>query len=144
MKLLALDPASAKCGADAIPLLRLVLPLPPPEYCLNSRTHWAVKHKVNQEAQDIVRAALLETGQAGVRVVQPRALVTFRFPTKGRRDHDNFIPRLKPYWDALVTAGVLRDDDITTLGWPAYRHEYGQPGAVVIEIFEEGDTQERA
>jgi len=28
---------------------------------------------------------------------------------------------MKPYFDALITAGVLSDDSLDVIGWPEYR-----------------------
>jgi len=118
--------------------LILSLPLPPKEYCLNSRTHWAVKANVNNEAQAVAVACLLEGGwrPGSVCFNRPTATVLFHFPTRTIRDHDNFIPRMKPFWDALVAAEVLLKDDVDHLGWPIYSHVYDKPGRVVLTLRE--------
>lgn len=118
--------------------LIITLPLPPAEYSLNSRSHWAVKQNVNREAQDAVVVALNQLGW--VKWDKPirfgRAIVIFELPNRKVRDHDNMIPRCKPYWDGLVKAGVIYKDDITYLGWPEYSHNYTKPGKLVIHIEE--------
>jgi Holliday junction resolvase RusA-like endonuclease len=76
----------------------------------NGRVHWARRHEAKREAAHRVACeALLRR----VVPVNGPVRITFRwiFPTAGRHDLDNLIATAKPLIDALVTAGLLEDDD---------------------------------
>lgn len=62
------------------------------------------------------------------------------FPTAGRHDLDNLIATAKPLIDALVTAGILQDDDSRhVVGISAeVRVEKGRR-ALVVEIAPAGE-----
>ncbi|MCH8275795.1 MAG: hypothetical protein IH851_13515 [Armatimonadetes bacterium] len=42
------------------------------------------------------------------------ARLTFHFPDRRRRDHDNLAASFKSAWDGFVDAGLLVDDDRIT------------------------------
>ena len=94
-------------------MLRLELPLPPPELSPNAGKKWNV-HKINritQKAQSDTIAYVREQMPRGVPLEQATVTMTFVVPTRGRRDLDNLIAAAKPYKDGLVLAGVIVDDD---------------------------------
>lgn len=111
--------------------------LPPASYSPNSRASWAKKRGAggdNNRVLDDVRVLVLEAGWDKQVFPAARCWMTFHFPTKAERDHDNFVARSKPIWDALVTLGVLAKDNIDVIGWPTYGHKYSKPEQTVIEI----------
>lgn len=76
----------------------------------NGRVHWARRAEAKRAvARHIAAAAVLQ----GIGAVDGPVRVSFRwvFPTNGRHDIDNLIATSKPIIDALVTAGILEDDD---------------------------------
>lgn len=76
---------------------------------VGSRQHWAVAHREKKRWEDIWIALLLEAGvPKGMGNVCINA--TLYFPTKRRRDAENYRPALsKPLADALV--GIWIPDD---------------------------------
>lgn len=47
-----------------------------------------------------------------------KVVIAIVVPTKGRRDTDNGTASMKPIMDAMVTAGVIVDDDYEHIGQP--------------------------
>ncbi len=118
--------------------LTITLPyLPPDSYSPNNRGSWAEKRGRqgdNNRVSEDVWALVKETGWDEKPMVAARVWVTFHFPTRGRRDPDNFTARCKPIFDALVKAMVLEGDSVDVIGWPTYGHVYSKPPQTVIEI----------
>ena len=108
--------------------------LPPREFSRNSRVHWSVLHRVQNQVTDDMLALLLESGW---RHQEPpdRSVVSIEvvLPDKRRRDADNLITSCKPLLDALVKLGVLSDDSIHAIGFPQYTWRY-EKGISATEI----------
>lgn len=125
------------------PVLTLVLPsLPPTEYSANySRgQHWANKQEATQAAHDEIIAEVRNQGWHREPLQHARISVLFYLPDRRKRDSGGLIERFKPWLDALTVkcgGDVIQDDDLATIGWPTYRHEYRarQPGTQ-IEIYQ--------
>ena len=118
--------------------LRFTVPyLPPASYSPNSRVKWTAKRGKkgdNHRVLEDVRVLVLEAGWDQKIIPVANIEVTFHFPSRIRRDHENFIARCKPIFDALVRLGVLPDDHIDLIGWPRYGHIYTSPPATIIDI----------
>ena len=126
--------------------------MPPAEYAMNNSSgrSWHAQ-RGKRGAKETAYAAVLQAAQAagwrpGQQFQHPRLRVTFCLPNHIRRDHDGLVQRCKPYYDALTEPqgqknglGIIKDDCLDVMGWPTYRHLYGKPGYVLIEI-EEEDT----
>ena len=127
--------------------------MPPASYSPNNRQHWTIR-RGTQGSDDLlwdllVKAALqkIEPLPEGWPMRLATVQVEFRFPGrvwrpeigeggKMRRDADNYTPRMKPVFDALVAHGVLIDDNIDVIGWPHYSHMYTTPKGITITIIE--------
>lgn len=119
--------------------LTIVLPyLPPESYSPNSRVSqgWQKRGRQgdNNRVSEDVWALVREVGWDEEPMAAARVWVTFHFPTRHRRDPDNFTARCKPIFDALVKAKVLEGDAVDNIGWPTYGHIYSKPEQTVIEI----------
>jgi Holliday junction resolvase RusA-like endonuclease len=97
------------------------------------KRHWSVyaKHKKN-----CVRWAFIATVGSGLRGCTTRRRVTFISYRKRMLDTDNLSGGLKALRDALVEAGVLRDDSPTWATFtydqkPASESPTGQPCTVI-------------
>jgi Holliday junction resolvase RusA-like endonuclease len=96
--------------------MRIEIPcLPPPELRGNARTHWAKKYQASQALKALTIGALMSQYQSYPLYDRAIAKVKFIVATKRRRDGDNWLIGLKPVWDALVWAKLLKDDDAETL-----------------------------
>ena len=96
---------------DSLDKIRIELPyLPPASFSPNSRVHWAVRSKDGKMAKEdvyyLLRAQCTTIPQLKVVALKYTIVV----PDNRRRDYDNFISRTKPITDALVAAGLLKDD----------------------------------
>lgn len=127
-------------------ILRLTLPyLPPAEYGANRArgAAWQRQFRVSHGkggAVDTIIALVNETGWHGPPMQKAVLRITFYLPDKRRRDGMMLLERCKPWFDGLVYrggAGVIKDDDLGTIGFPVPAWEYrkGQPGTT-IEIQE--------
>jgi hypothetical protein len=115
--------------------LTITLPyLPPKSFSPNARLHWTGKVGDRRSIQDDVRMLIREAGWDGETWLAVKAWVTFHFPSKHRRDPDNFASRMIPVWNALVREGLLADDNVDVIGWPSYSHVYTKPEATIITI----------
>ena len=116
--------------------------LPPAEYSPNrSRGRaWQAKQRAahgKRGAVDEIGALVNEQGWNHPPLERATVRITFGLPDRRRRDADGLQARMKPYFDSLVTAGVLRDDDLETIGWPIYQHEYTpRRPATTIEVLD--------
>lgn len=90
-----------------------ILDTPPSINTNKVRSHWRGFHKAKREWQDAIEKMLMVSS-----VPRPipssgpvQATVLLHFPTKRRRDSENFRPVLsKALGDALVNGGWLVDD----------------------------------
>jgi Holliday junction resolvase RusA-like endonuclease len=86
---------------------------------LNSRVHWSKRYslskKAGSEVANLVKSEL--SGWTCGEDPMDRARISLQFHTKGTRkhDYDNLLSACKAYFDGLVQAGVLVDDDVDHL-----------------------------
>lgn len=93
----------------------VILPLPPralsPNRPAGSRggrfAKAAAAKKYRMQARRATEAAGVETGPWELASVT----AAFYFATRRRRDQDNAMAMLKPAYDGIVDAGLVRDDD---------------------------------
>ena len=119
--------------------LRIEIPcLPPAEYGANrSRgAAWQRQFRVSRGKRGAVEqivALVKEQGWQGPPMTRARVSVHFQLPDRRRRDPGMLQERMKPYFDGLVEAGVIEDDDLATIGWPVYSHSLHprQPGTII-------------
>ena len=123
--------------------LRIELPcLPPAEYSANrSRgAAWQRNYRVshgNRGAVEQIVALVKEQGWEGPPMERARIYCIFYLPDRRRRDGLSLWERSKPWFDGLVEAGVIRDDDLLTISFPTAWGIYrkGEPGTA-IEVVE--------
>ena len=121
--------------------LRLELPsLPPVEYSANrSRgVAWQRQYRVshgNRGAVDEIVALVREQGWQGPPMQRAEVAVTFYLPNRRRLDGLALWERMKVWIDGLVQGEnpVLKDADLTTIGFPTATWEYrkGRPGTLI-------------
>ncbi len=90
--------------------------LPPVEYSLNWRGHWAQRYKAGGVYGNAVFYSAVDARnrlQEGVHLPFTKAKLdlVFVFPEYRRRDKDNLLARFKPGLDAIVRADLIIDDD---------------------------------
>ena len=109
--------------------LHLELPcLPPAEYSANrSRgAGWERLYRISRGRRGAVEeiiALVKEQSWQGPPMEKARVSVHFQLPDRRRRDPGALQERVKPWFDGLVEAQVIVDDDLRTIGWPSYTHE---------------------
>jgi len=115
-------------------LVRITLPLPPPELRSNARCHWAAKaratRKYRADAYVLTRVAM---GSERHMLKDATGAVTFLFGDHRSRDRINLNMSLKAAIDGMVDAGLLLDDRWLTLLPPSIGYDKYNP-RVVIEI----------
>lgn len=83
----------------------------------NARCHWAVKAKANKrartEAWAAAQVAMYEANEKGG-WTEATCQVHWFARDNRRRDKDNCLASLKPTFDGLVDAGLLKDDSALT------------------------------
>ncbi len=94
--------------------LVLRLPWPPRELSPNVKVHWGTKKR----ATDLYKAEcfvairdVIGHAERPEPLQEATAKVVFVVPDRRRRDIDNAMASIKPAFDAMVTAGLLVDDD---------------------------------
>ena len=97
--------------------------LPEPSYSANRSRgqHWIRQYEDSLDTKDEIVVLVRSAGWQKAPLVKARVVIAFGLPDKRRRDHDGLVQRMKPYFDALITAGVLSDDSLDVIGWPEYR-----------------------
>ncbi len=88
--------------------------LPPVEYSLNWRGHWADRYKAGRVYQEAVFYSCVDARNKASNnkpFDNARLDLTFVFTVRRRRDRDNLLARFKPGLDAIVQAGLIFDDD---------------------------------
>lgn len=119
--------------------LRVELPyLPPPEFSANrSRgAAWQRQWRVSRGRRGAIEEIILlvkEQGWQGPPMERARVSVHFQLPDRRRRDPGALQERMKPWFDGLVEAEVLADDNLDVIGWPIYSHDVvpRQPRTVI-------------
>lgn len=116
-----------------MPTESITLLLPLPNKCLspNARTCWQAKagatKKARRLAKECVEACELDNGS----LPWPAAEATevFFHATKRGRDERNQVAMLKAYYDGIVDAGLISDDnfEVLTHGKPSFKHDKENP-----------------
>ncbi|GAI59902.1 unnamed protein product [marine sediment metagenome] len=95
-----------------------VTQLPPVEYSLNWRGHWAERYGAaavwayrNAVYYSCVDARNRALASGKLAFIRAKLSLTFVFPEHRRRDRDNLLSRFKPGLDGIVASGLLVDDD---------------------------------
>jgi Holliday junction resolvase RusA-like endonuclease len=113
--------------------LRLEIPGLPPLQSAGARSHWAKRWRENRDWSK--RVAWATTGQRPPRPLDRARIVCTRYsPTEP--DYDNLVASFKAAGlDALVRAGVLRDDspEVVTVAYAWAQAPRGQ-GHITIEV----------
>ena len=108
------------------PIMFFRFSIPPKSLWPNARPHWrqksADKKAYRNACEMIAREKLAGTEP---KLEKCKIVSSWVFRSKRRRDADNLIGALKSAIDALKLAGVLSDDDLTSV-------EYGHPQVVVV------------
>lgn len=116
----------------------LFLPHPPVECHPNARPHWAAKARATAAYRRAVGliAANARKGAPPPRYRLARVQVIAKFRDARRRDKDNLLAMLKPAFDALADAGVVRDDRDFEYAPVIVRRDRERPGItlVIIEV----------
>lgn len=127
-----------------------VTQLPPVEYSLNWRGHWADKHKAGKVYHGAVFYCCVDARNRGYLegmsfpFIKARLNLTFVFAEQRLRDEDNLRARFKPGQDAIVDAGLLLDDDAEHLqiGNVDILVDPGRAPLTVIELDEIKNTKD--
>ena len=90
--------------------ITIVLPLPSRDVSPNGRGHWAKKARAVKKHREWAVLAVLSDDTPLPLWRTAEAQATFYVRDKRRRDGDNYLAMLKPYFDGIVQAGVLKDD----------------------------------
>jgi len=91
--------------------------LPPVEYSPNWRGSWFDRYQSGLVYRNAVYYSCVEARNRAALSGYPKPFdkarldLTFVFPQRRRRDQDNLQARFKPGQDAIVAAGLVRDDD---------------------------------
>ncbi|MBA7476955.1 hypothetical protein ES705_03346 [subsurface metagenome] len=93
-----------------------VTQLPPVEYSLNWRGHWAQRYQAGELYKGAVYYSCVDARNRAIAsgklvFIRARLNLTFVFPQRRRRDKDNLIARFKPGLDGIVASGLVVDDD---------------------------------
>jgi len=94
--------------------------LPPPEYSLNWRGHWAQRYQAGEVYKSAVYYSCVDArnralAQGRLVFIRAKLNLTFVFPQRRRRDRDNLLARFKPGLDGIVASGLVVDDDVEHL-----------------------------
>ena len=83
-------------------------------------------------------------GRVHIPLKKVSAEVLFVFKEQRRRDLDNWIGRLKGYWDGIVKAGIIEDDNIDIVTSINVKFEVDKSRAplTIITLSEVGDGNE--
>lgn len=97
--------------------MRIEIPmLPPKEYSLNARVHWAVRKRAGDAYKQAVYACCREVMPQDWQALESaRMRLEFVVAEDRIRDEDNWRARFKPGQDALCAAGVIKHDDLKHL-----------------------------
>jgi len=121
--------------------------LPPFEYSPNWRGSWFDRYQAGLVYRNAVFYSCVEARNRAALYGYPKPFnkarldLTFVFPLRRRRDRDNLQARFKPGQDAIVAAGLVRDDDVEHLIIGNVNIEVDPKRAplTIIELKEEGD-----
>jgi len=121
-----------------------VTQLPPEEYSLNWRGHWAKRYQAGRIYQAAVFYSCVDARNKALMggevfpFTKAKLSLTFVFPQPRRRDSDNLLARFKPGLDGVVQSGLVLDDDAEHLqiGQVDIIVDPGRAPLTVIEIEE--------
>ena len=88
--------------------------LPPKEYSLNWRGHWATRYEAGKQFKADVHYCALEARNKmpDFQTIEFAEIkLTFVVKEDRVRDADNWLARMKPGADSLVDAGIIAYDD---------------------------------
>lgn len=91
--------------------------LPPIQYSLNWRGHWAEQYKAGRIYWNAVFYSCVDAMNRGLMggmsfpLIKARLNLTCIFAEQRRRDRDNLLARFKPGLDGIVASGLVLDDD---------------------------------
>ena len=122
--------------------ITLVLPLP--HYCLspNARTHWTMKAGVTKKARRLAREAVEAEEVCTAPWSRVKAHEAFFYGTNRNRDERNAVAMLKAYYDGVVDAGLIIDDNhqILSHGQPTFDIDKEAPRVEITIYNMEDDT----
>lgn len=119
--------------------------LPPKECSPNARVHWAARYKAGKKFKEVVgwsaRASIPNLADF-VPMDKAEMSLTFVVAEKRIHDADNFIARFKPGQDALVTMGLLAQDDINHLTVTGIKFEVDKTRApmTIIKLIDRSES----
>jgi crossover junction endodeoxyribonuclease RusA len=92
--------------------MTITLSLPPAALSPNARVHWGKKHRAAKAYRNTARWLAWSASQDRDDFPWPRARVTcrFYFRVNRKRDGDNLLASMKPAFDGIAAAGVVKDD----------------------------------
>ena len=97
-------------------MISLTVPGRPPNLA-NARLHWAQRHRIVAERKQLVKliaqSARVRSGEP--KTIEPKRALATVYVSGRFRDPDNLVASLKADLDGLVDAGVLRNDDSTSV-----------------------------
>lgn len=119
-------------------MLTIELPLPDRVLSPNSRAHWRQKARATKAYRGLAAAAAAAARGLTYEPLPMRAAIvraTYRVADRRRRDRDNLLAMLKPVFDGLQDAGVVRDDADLTYA-PVHVEVVGRKGehGVTLDI----------
>lgn len=126
---------NAPCEPSTVDGWTLDLPYSSPPLSLNRRLHWAVEQRIRKQLiHDVTWLARARRVPTGLE----RIIVTlhWRPGVVRRRDTDNPAPTIKAAIDALVTLGVVVDDDSAHVWSGCVVHPVGKPARLWLTITE--------
>ena len=129
-------------------MITLVFPWPPPELSPNARPPRWAKGGARGQAVQRYRHDCGWIAKAQMVNLETRIRPTSRFPLptpvvahvtfvvtdNRRRDGDNLLAMLKPLWDGMVDAGLIRDDGIGDFMIGSVTVERGKARAVRVRL----------
>tara|TARA_R110000787_G_scaffold162622_1_gene276031 strand:- start:1251 stop:1634 length:384 start_codon:yes stop_codon:yes gene_type:complete len=109
--------------------ITLVLPLP--HNCLspNARVSWQVKAGITKKARRLAKEAVRAEEVCTAPWGKVEAQEAFFYKTNRHRDERNSVAMLKAYYDGVVDAGLIQDDNhhILTHGQPTFQVDATDP-----------------
>nr|DAQ56854.1 MAG TPA: crossover junction endodeoxyribonuclease [Caudoviricetes sp.] len=77
-----------------------------------NRKCWATGNKLKRKNMDMVKAAIYEAGLRGCKCREPVGINFYWYEKNKKRDKDNIASAKKYILDAMIEAGLIRND-----GW---------------------------
>lgn len=106
-----------------------------PRISMNSRSHWTLKNRDCQKWDQLIAIKTI-----GIRPKKPlkRAEIRLTRYSSVCPDWDNLVTTFKNPVDALVSCGIIEDDNFRVIGIPQFYWEKCPPklGKIRIEVYE--------